>query len=211
MNRRQFLGAATVTALPGCSAFSVRNNSHTLGETVAFGEIEVTVTDVMTTREVRTYLDTVRGENVQRYEAPSNAKVALFYLEAHNTDITERNGPAINTENYVQMTEDEDSISMVGINDVRVYGGSEGGYLPDSNIGSYDGIRVNGAELNAYPAGPGGTGPAIKPTETVEGWMYGIIPKDKSPRLKVDFNDKSAIWDAKSSDLGTPTSQSRNL
>jgi hypothetical protein len=210
MHRREVLTMIAVTFTAGCSEQSVvsdlSDNNKSLGETVGFGEVEVTATDAMTTGEVTTYIDTVNGERTQTHTAPSNAKFGLFRVKAHNTDITDRDGPVVNTGNYDTMTNDDDTIYAAGVNDVRVYGGSEGGYLPETTVSlSYNGIRVNGSELEKYPAKPNNLRPSISANSTISGWTFGLIPADKSPQLKIEYNGESAMWSAGSANLSTPT------
>ncbi|WP_367175102.1 hypothetical protein [Haloarcula rubripromontorii] len=207
MYRRGFLSAAVVVGVSGCSDLSAISdmNTKSLGDTVTFGEIEVTVTDAMTARKVKTYLETVNGERTETHTAPSNAKFALFRVESHNTDITDRDGPVVNTGNYDTMTDDDDTIYIAGVNDIRVYGGSEGGYLPETRASlSYDGLRVNGYEIDDYPAKPSDLRPSIGANESIAGWTFGLIEKDKPPQLKIEFNGESAMWEAGSTDLSTP-------
>jgi hypothetical protein len=99
------------------------------------------------------------------------------------------------------MTEDDNTALVGGVNDIRVYGGSEGGYLPEKiERSKYDGIRVGGSEIESYPVTPGSLSPQISADSTVAGWTFGLIPRDKSPKLKVEFNSKSATWEAGSED-----------
>lgn len=208
MNRRGFVGIASVLALSGCTdtseitdvADQSLGNNQSLGDTVTFGEIDVTITEILTAGEVTTYVDTMGGKNRTTHTAPSNGKFVLFFVECYNPDITDRQGPGVNTADYEQMTVDDDAIAASS-NDIRVYGGSEGGHLPEKiERSTYDGILVGGGELESYPVTPGGIDPKISADGTVTGWTFGLIPRDKTPRLKVEFNGNSATWEEDSED-----------
>jgi hypothetical protein len=88
MNRRGFVGVVTAVTLSGCSDVSEITDAanqqlrgtQSLGETVSFGEVDVTVTETLTAGEVTTYIDSLNGESRTTHTAPSNGKFALFSL-----------------------------------------------------------------------------------------------------------------------------------
>lgn len=196
MERRRYLGVLGTAALAGCSSIPFLNSKHQLGETVTFSEIEVTVKDAMTSRRV----EVDRGQ----LRAPSNAVFALFEIRAHNTDITTRAAPVVNHANYETMRDREDVIELVGINDIRVYGSDEGGYLPEAvtDVVGYNQISVNDHRLATYPTGH--NRPRLGATESVSGWVFGLIGRDQTPQLMIEFKGKSEMWTAQDADLSTP-------
>jgi len=207
MKRRAFL-ATTVSGsalLAGCSqaeelAKSVTGGGKSLGDTVEFGKIEVTVTDSMTSDKFK-----LNGNEVT---SPGNGTYAIFEVEAHNTDVTERDGPTVNPKNYDTLEEEENTIHMAGINDIRVFGDGEGGHFPDVRwVPEYEQTRrddgtlvmggkitfsVGSEELKPYPTGT--TRPQIAPDSKISGWTVGVINADATPQLRINFKGTSATW-----------------
>ncbi|WP_224449321.1 hypothetical protein [Haloprofundus salilacus] len=203
MHRRAFLAATGMTLLTGCSsqvdqlANTLGGGTHSLGDTVNYGEVEVTVTDAMTSETA-----TMDGNEIT---SPSNGIFALFKIKAHNTDVTEQDAPGVNSRNYETLEEEDGVVYTVGINDIRVYGSGEGGHYPD--VGprydySYQ-LGVNGAKLETYPVGS--MRPSIDADSKVTGWVIGVIKSEQTPQLKIQYAGTSAIWEVGDVDLSTPT------
>lgn len=197
VRRRTFLALSAGVPLAGCSEVPFLGESmHQLEDSVEFGEVSVTVSEAMT-------YDTVAVDG-DRYTAPSNAKFALFLVEAVNNDITSREIPTVNPSAYDFMHVDEGAIAISDPNDIRVYGSGEGGYLPDKQLpwSFYDQIIIRGNRLPTYPAQSTGTN--LDANSSVEGWVFGLIPSDSTPQLKVDFQGKEATWTAEGATLTPP-------
>lgn len=194
-----------MATMAGCSEISglgVRH--HSLGDTVNFDGVEVTVTDSMTARELAITISESRHER----SAPPNGVFGLFYVEAFNTDFSSREGPAVNITNYEIMEDRDDRIEIGGVNDIRVYGSGEGGHLPEIrgiSMYPYGPVAVNGNQLDLYPRSITGTGPNIPPESRAEGWVFAVIPRDSTPELRVITAGKSATWSAEGEPLDTPT------
>lgn len=210
MNRRAFLGTAASGSvlIAGCSqveqlasdASDAASGKKSLSDTVTYDEIEVTVTDSMTSDQF-----TLNGDEVT---SPGNGTYAVFRIEAYNTDVTERDGPTVNPENYDTLEEEEGTFYMAGINDIRVFGDGEGGHFPDARwepeyeqtqrddgtivMGEKITLSVGEQELEPYPTGT--TQPRIDPDSTISGWTVGVIDTDATPELKINFNGKSETW-----------------
>ncbi|ELZ05750.1 hypothetical protein C480_10145 [Natrialba aegyptia DSM 13077] len=197
MNRRAYLTAATVSTsalIAGCSQVeelaSNVGEETTLGDTVSFGNIDITVTDSMTTGKI-----TLNGNEKT---APSNGIYALFEVEAHNTDVTERDVPYVSIPEYETLEKEEDVIYFNDINDIRVYGSGEGGHFPDLDwqeemqVNTGYELGANGEQLETYPAGR--SRPSIDADSTITGWGVGVIDTGATPELRINFGGKSETW-----------------
>ena len=197
MNRRTYLATAMpISALiAGCSqveevAKNVSGQKTTLGDSVSFGEIDVTVIDSMTTEQI-----TISGN---KKTSPSNGIYALFEVEAHNTDVTEKEVPHVSPSHYETLEKEENVIYTGNINDIRVYGSGEGGYFPDLDwqgemqVDTGYELSVDGEQLETYPAGM--TRPSIDADSTISGWVVGVIDADATPELRINFDGKSETW-----------------
>lgn len=226
MNRRAFLGISVSGSalLAGCSQIEQLANDvsdaasgkNALGDTVSYGEVDVTVTDAMLSEQF-----TFNDDDVT---SPDNGIYALFEVEAHNTDVTEREIPHVSEKHYETLEKEENTIYIGDINDIRVYGDNEGGYFPDVRwrgefqmdeqedgtivMGSDIEFSVNGVELNPYPVGT--TRPRIDADATLAGWVVGVIDRDATPQLKIQYDENSAMWTAKDADLSPPESNESN-
>jgi hypothetical protein len=206
MNRRHFVALTGVAMSSGCvsalpdSISEVGGTTLAVGESATFNEeIEVTVTDSMTTAEMELiFRDSLGGTRVDSYEAPSGGVLALFNLEVDNLDITEREAPSFNIGNYTTLEKKEDTIQMRGVNDIRVYGSGEGGFLPDGHSPSgYDTIETNGISGPVYPQSPVGTRPNLGPDESISGWVYGVIESEATPELRINLDGAVKTWVSK--------------
>lgn len=205
MHRRAYLAVSGSVLVAGCSQVEQLSSglgSKSLGETATFGEIEVTVTDSMTSEQF-----TLNGNEKT---SPGNGIYALFHVEAYNTDVTKRDGPLVNPDNYDTLEEEEGTIHMAGVNDIRVYGDGEGGHFPDVDWSKEygweeqdDGTIVAGGELTfsvddeelePYPTGM--TRPSIEPDSMISGWVIGVIDADATPELRINFDGTSETWTA---------------
>ncbi|ELY42225.1 hypothetical protein [Natronorubrum tibetense] len=212
MNRRAFVAAAVSGSalLAGCSeaeelaseATSAASSGTSLGDTAMYGDIEVTVSDSMTAEQF--FL------NDEEIESPGNGTFALFEVESHNTDITEREVPHVSDTHYETLEKEENTFYMGDINDIRVYGDGEGGHFPDVEwrgefqmeeqddgmitMGSQMQFRVDGEELDPYPVGV--SRPRIDADTTVIGWVVGVIDRDATPALKINFDETEVMWEA---------------
>lgn len=205
MDRRAFLAISGSTLVAGCSEAEELSKSlsgeNELGDSAEFNDIEVTVTDHMTAEQF-TF-------NQEEIVSPGNAIYALFYVEVYNSDVTERKVPVVNNENYDALEEQEGTIHLVGINDIRVYGDGDGGHFPDVDwrqeygweededgtlvrTGNID-FSVNGEELDPYPVGT--TRPRIDPDTTISGWVIGVIERETTPKVRIQYDDNSATWE----------------
>lgn len=209
MQRRGFLALAGsgVASLAGCSQVQQLTGTGTksLGDTVTYDEdIEVTVTDAMTTSTV--------SLNGNEMNAPSNGIYALFRIEANNTDVTEREGPAVNPANYDTLENDDNTIYTHGVNDIRVYGDGEGGHFPDNRRAKHFAgmsMSVAGNELQPYPTTM--TRPQIPADGEVSGWVVGVIKQDQTPQVRIQWKGTSAMWSVGDADLSTPTPQNETV
>ncbi|MBV0924607.1 hypothetical protein KTS45_10395 [Halomicroarcula limicola] len=168
---------------------------------MTYGDIEVTVTDAMTSNTVTI------DDNTKK--SPSNGIFALFKISAHNTDVAEHDGPYVNPVNYETLEKEDGVIYRGGINDIRVFGSGEGGHLPELNrLSEYNGYELGivGHKLETYPSG--NYRPNIAANDTVSGWVVGMIKSDQTPQLKINWKGKSTMWAVDSqTDLSTPTPQ----
>lgn len=170
-----------------------------LGESSSFDEnVEVTVTDIRTTDEMSLSTGAGFGSTTDEFEAPEDGKYVLFEVRVENVDITERRGPVMNIGDYTTLEMDDDTIDLTatGVNDIRVYGSGEGGYLPDGHLTalSYDSILLDEATLEPYYQSPTESRPRLSAGETRSGWVYGLIEEDATPELRINFNGKSETW-----------------
>lgn len=208
MNRRAFLAVSVSGSalIAGCSqaeelaSDATGRGKKSIGDTVTYGEIEVTVTDSMTSQQF-----TLNGNEVV---SPDNGIYALFKVEAYNTDVTERDGPLVNPDNYDTLEEEDDTIYMTGINDIRVYGSGKGGYFPDVRwepeygrreqedgtivMGGEFEFSVDGEEIEPYPTGT--MRPSIEPDSTISGWVVGVIDSEATPQLRINIDGKKETW-----------------
>lgn len=197
MNRRAFIATAVsgLALIAGCSqaeelANDATGGETTLGDTATFGEIGVTVTDSMTADQI-----TINGNEKT---SPGNGVFALFEIESHNTDVTEREGPHVSPTHYETLEKEENTIYTGDINDIRVYGSGEGGYFPDLDLQEemqvdtgYE-LGVDGESLETYPAGM--TRPTIDADSAISGWVVGVIDADATPELKIKFKGSEETW-----------------
>lgn len=205
VSRRGFLSGVGLAGAGGVGgwAYGTRNlprqlqellpaGALSVGEGVSFGELTVAVTDVATA----TAAEYMLGNRSRSWTAPEGAKLVLFKLEVTNEDITKQEAPALNLRNYTVLEKDPDTIYIVGVNDIRVYGGDEGAVLPEFDYQSVglDAIKVHKRQLRAYPNGGAGTGPSVGPNETLEGWVWGLVEVEKTPGLKVQTENHAARW-----------------
>lgn len=200
MYRRRYLSLLTAIGLAGCSTANdvVDSSPKPLGETVTYDDLEVTVTDAMTSSQI-----TIDDSDVT---APSNGTFALFEIEVRNTDVTEHEGPFVNTANYDTLEKEDDTVYTRGVNDIRVYGSGEGGHLPDTDeitrVSGYE-LSLLGNTLATYPHSP--TRPQIAADSTISGWVIGTIKSEQTPQVQITFDGTSTRWTAESADLSTPS------
>jgi len=197
MHRRTYLaGLSLIGVLAGCSELEeVVNSHHAIGESVTFDNgIEV---QAVAHRPATEMTATAGGLN-HTFEAPSQAIYALFELRVENTDITRREAPVVNIRNYDQLESEEGVIEIVGVNDIRVFGSGEPGYLPDGHQRSlpYDTLTVEGDTLDPYPHQPGAARPRLGPEQSMSGWVYGVIGRDATPELTITFHGDTERWAA---------------
>jgi hypothetical protein len=197
MDRRYFIALAGAVSVAGCSTNLLGDSALDIGESTEFdGEIEVTVTDNRTASELT--LSTGGGGFTEpdSFEAPSSGRYALFKLTVDNITITEQDAPQFNIANYNTLKNDDETLYTRGINDIRVFGGSEGGFLPDGHddmIG-YDSITAGSSNLTPYPQSVAGTRPKIGADESITGWVYGLIQSDATPKLRITFRGTTKNW-----------------
>lgn len=207
MKRREYLLLLGTAMTAGCSGIPGTSGHNSLNDVVTFGHVEVAATDAMISSSITLSRDNQRDT----LDAPSGGVFALFKISAHNTDITEQDAPGINLLNYSKLHEEPNEIVTAGVNDIRVYGSGEGGHLPEAfNIEQfgYNTISVNGHPLKTYPATGYPSRPSLEPDQKLVGWMFGTIPNDSEPQLRVRYNEQSAMWSAGSTPLATPTPSS---
>ena len=205
VSRRGFLAGAGLAGVGGVGgwAYGTGRLPHKLqaflpvgalsvGEGAAFGELTVAVTDVGTATSARYSL----GNRARSWTAPEGAKLVLFKLEVSNEDITKHEAPALNLRNYTVLEKDPDTIYIVGVNDIRVFGGDEGAVLPEFAYQSVgvDAITVHERQLEAYPNGTAGSGPWVGPNETLSGWVWGLVEVEKVPGVRVQTEAHAARW-----------------
>jgi len=197
MHRRTVLAAGAVT-VAGCSGLLPSERATLgIGERTAFGDgVQVTVTDTLTAAKLTLVAGTPPETRSDSFVAPGGAQFALFELTASNATTGERPGPQFNIANYETLTAGDRTVRARGINDIRVFGSGEGGYLPDDHdegVG-YDSISAAGSTVSAYPQSVSGARPLLKPDDSVGGWVYGLVDADATPELKVRFGGDSEVW-----------------
>lgn len=199
MKRRTFAAVAGAVLGAGCSTplLSRSKGTQSLGETVGYGDVDVTVADAMRTEWI-----TLVGTTVDDSEAvaPAGGSVhALFLVRAHNTAGSVREGPTLNPSNYDVLEEGDDVVTTTGVNDIMVVGSGDAGYFPSVGTelgmavdnGDYE-LRAGGRDLETYPAAK--TRPSIAPDATISGWVVGTIEETETPAVTITYNNTSATW-----------------
>jgi len=191
MDRRSFI-AAFGTLLAGCSETPISNSNPGVGDTITRNEIAVTPTDARTANSVKLQ----DGDLTIDPSIPSNATVGLVKLRTENSDITSREIPTVNVADYTDMSSDESALDTTD-NDIRVYGGDEGGHLPSDKRGQITKFNhetiVARRPLDAYPVSLSSR-ESLSPNSSVSGWVFGVIPKGEPVRVRVTWEDESTIW-----------------
>ncbi|WP_222919927.1 hypothetical protein [Natrinema sp. SYSU A 869] len=210
MDRRTFVAVAGTILGAGCSGLplSTSNETQSLGDTVSYGSVDVTVTDAMRTGQV-----TIVGTSMDDSKTvthPSDSVYALFWVEARNTDETSRDGPTINPSNYDALEDGPDVVTTTGLNDIRVDGSGDSGYFPSVGMGlgmAVDNgryaLRVGDRDFETYPAGK--SRPSIDANETISGWVIGTIGAEETPQVTITYNGTSAMWTTGPSEVSTVT------
>lgn len=166
------------------------------GDTRTLGNVEITVTDAMTTPT----FDLVRPSGLggdttaETVTAPDGGTFGFVRLRVANDDIVAHDAPRFSTVNYGNM-ESEGQLDLSSVNDLRVCAQSKCGTLPPALertqlVAAY---RVNGAALTPY--GPHtDLHPTLAPNSSVAGWVLGLIPAGETPTLHVVFKDSDVRW-----------------
>lgn len=191
--KRRKLVIASLATFSGCTSTLVNSESKEQGEQHKHKKISVAVTDSKTadTLKIR-----AAGE-VYAIPIPDNAKLALAKLEVENQDITGRKIPTVNVRDYTDMQVDTNEVDPI-TNDVRIYGSGKGGHLPSDSQGTiemlgYSDIIV-GEKLNAYPNSVTGTRKSAPPNSKISGWIFGTIPNEAKPQVKVKWGGQTSVW-----------------
>jgi hypothetical protein len=185
--------------LAGCLGFGGWSRSdRTVGEGLTFdGAVAITVTDSRTTDRLvlrRPSFD--EGPRTDAFDAPTDRTFVLFRVEATNEATEPREVPAVNIGNYETLNSESALVNTRGTNDIRVFGSSEGGRLPEGHARAfvYEGVSVDGRTLDLYPHFTAGRRPTLDPDERRSGWVYGTIDATATPELRVQFEGTTGVW-----------------
>jgi Flp pilus assembly pilin Flp len=181
------------------SSVGIVDGNH-IGDSVTRNGINITVTDVFVSPSVTVYRETALDTTRTTYTAPEGRTFAAFRVQMTNTDSKVREMPGLSEREYTRLRDLDDVIEVRAINDIRVYGGDEGGVLIERDYAPiHDALWVGDTKLPEYPAsGPGHT---LRPGESANGWTWAAIPNGTTPRLRIHFNDRTTYWSASGANL----------
>lgn len=219
VKRRQLIAGVAMLAggggagyvLAGGEVPAVVNNllstgDKRVGESAEVGGVTVTPTQVAVTQELE-YRPAPR-DGV--WAAPEGGRIALWRLEVRNDDIDPHKAPRWNTRNHGTLQEEDGVIYPAGVNDIRVYGGSDGASIPFDTFGLYlERFLVNGQELPVYPVGVSES--EVAPNSTLTGWVAGLIEVEQPPALVVQTSSTRARWQVSDSTRTVTPSQNQTI
>jgi hypothetical protein len=114
--------------------------------------------------------------------------LAVFRLEGQNTGIDRVEVPDFERTQYKQLSEPDGQIFVGVLNDLKVAGAR----APNAPIGQIaTTITVDGQTVRRWPGG------SLGPNAAMSGAVWGVLERDKSPRLKLKTEQYAQTWQVK--------------